>query len=97
MNLIPVPRGMSDGFYAFMGAGCRRSDSGEILMLDPREDALRDAASDLLKACECALLFHRGGNWDEYKHLWPGGVPATSKGLCDYIRAAVAKAKGQEL
>jgi hypothetical protein len=32
--MIPVPRGMSDGFYAFMGAGAPRSESGEILMLD---------------------------------------------------------------
>lgn len=31
--LIPLPRGMSDGFYAFMSAGCTRSESGELLML----------------------------------------------------------------
>lgn len=34
-RLIPVPRGMSHGFYAFMGAGVDRSDSGEIMMLNP--------------------------------------------------------------
>ena len=33
--LVPVPRGMSTGFYAFMGAGCLRSESGEMLMEIP--------------------------------------------------------------
>jgi hypothetical protein len=32
-RLIPVPSGMCPAFYEFMGAGCARSDSGEILML----------------------------------------------------------------
>jgi hypothetical protein len=36
VGLIPVPRGMSAGFYAFMGAGGKRSDSGEVLMLTPQ-------------------------------------------------------------
>lgn len=29
---VPLPRGMSDGFYKFMGAGARRTPSGETLM-----------------------------------------------------------------
>ncbi len=33
IRLIPVPRGMSPGFYAFMSAGCSRSDDGQILMI----------------------------------------------------------------
>lgn len=33
MALVPVPRGMCPAFYAIMGAGGIRSDSGEIMML----------------------------------------------------------------
>lgn len=32
-RLIPLPRGMSDGFYAFMSSGCVRTESGELMML----------------------------------------------------------------
>lgn len=41
-HLVPLPRGMSDGFYAFMGAGCKRGDDGTVLMLNPR-----------VKRCRC--------------------------------------------
>ena len=34
-GLIPLPRGMSDGFYAFM-AGCKQDDDGTRRMLCPR-------------------------------------------------------------
>ena len=34
--LIPLPRGMSPGFYAFMGAGCQRREDGTLLMINPR-------------------------------------------------------------
>lgn len=33
--MIPLPRGMSHGFYAFMAAGAKRNNRGEILMIDP--------------------------------------------------------------
>ncbi len=32
-GLIPLPRGMTAGFYRFMGAGATRSDDGTLLML----------------------------------------------------------------
>ena len=35
--LVPVPRGMSDGFYAFMGGiGSVRDATGQLLMLAER-------------------------------------------------------------
>lgn len=32
-GLVPLPRGMSPGFYRFMAAGCVRRDDGTLLML----------------------------------------------------------------
>jgi len=33
---VPLPGGMSSGFYAFMAAGCDRDDRGMPRMLCPR-------------------------------------------------------------
>jgi hypothetical protein len=30
---VPMPRGMSEGFYLFMGAGCRSEDDGSKRMV----------------------------------------------------------------
>lgn len=35
---VPVPTGMSAGFYAFMGAGCHRDERGGMWMVCPRCD-----------------------------------------------------------
>ena len=32
-GLVPLPRGMSPGFYAFMAPGCIRRDDGTLLRL----------------------------------------------------------------
>ena len=41
-SLIPVPSGMSYGFYRFMGAWCVRSENGTMWMSCPRCDTRRD-------------------------------------------------------
>lgn len=50
---------------------------------------------DLLKACKATLLFHGAGHWDDEKRLeWlnlTGHSEATTKVLCDFVRAALAK------
>ena len=60
-HLIPVPRGMSPGFYAFMGAGCPRREDGTIMMLNPRRDDMTHNV-DLFRKymCgnpECGVMF----------------------------------------
>jgi len=50
--LVPVPRGMSAGFYAFMGAGCLRSESGEMLMEIPDQDAPADTDAEVREEAE---------------------------------------------
>lgn len=67
-------------------------------MDDAKIMALFAEKADLLAACEAALLFHSGGPWDEEKSAeWlrlTGTPDASTRNLCDCIRAAVAKAKG---
>lgn len=58
MKLTPVPRGMSPGFYLFMGAGCRRSPSGEMLMLADTPDATGKADNDFLADIATVELLH---------------------------------------
>lgn len=48
-----------------------------------------NAYEKLVAALNTVLLFHRGGDWSEIAHLWPEGVPATTKGMCDHIRSAL--------
>lgn len=54
----------------------------------------------LVAALELPLLFHAGGPWsDEKTTRWEeitGKDEATTKVMCDHIRAIVAKAKGEE-
>jgi hypothetical protein len=56
-----------------------------------------DASLDLRRACEAALLFHRGGPWTDMDCIrWQSltqSDEATAKVLCDTIRAALAKAE----
>lgn len=33
---VPLPRGMCPAFYDFMGAGCPRTESGELMMVIER-------------------------------------------------------------
>jgi hypothetical protein len=35
-GLVPLPRGMSSGFYSFMAAGCERRPDGTLLMVCPK-------------------------------------------------------------
>lgn len=60
------------------------------------------AAPDLLAVARALLMFHSGGNWDwkakeEWNRLVGDGTPieATTRVLCDFARAAIAKATGQ--
>lgn len=50
---------------------------------------------ELLRACEATLLFHRGGEWTDDDRLnWVSytGMPfATTRVLCDTVRAAVKR------
>lgn len=48
-RLIPLPRGMSPAFYAFMAPGCRRQDDGTLMMVCPRcaEEGLAELARRL--------------------------------------------------
>lgn len=54
-------------------------------------------AATLLNACRAVLLFHRGGEWTaEDRTLWHAITEceeATTKVLCDTVRAAVARAE----
>ena len=56
------------------------------------------AAPELLAALEAVLLFYRGDWWDEgERQEWSrlaGTQEATTKVLCDVVRAALAKARG---
>jgi hypothetical protein len=48
---LPLPRGMSAGFYAFMGAGVPSQPDGSKLMLCPCATADRaDASSEKMEA-----------------------------------------------
>ncbi len=63
----------------------------------PKADA-RDVESVLVDALEAVLLFHAGGPWDgasaqRWRDL-TGGDNASTKGLCDVVRAALAKTRG---
>ena len=66
-----------------------------------RADALLIAAApDLAAAAEATLLFHDDAEWDKRKHLrWfelTGSKELETKVLCDFVRAAIAKATGEE-
>lgn len=54
----------------------------------------------LLQACEAVLLFHGGGPWDDdRRRKWErlmGHDDCTTKALCDFVRVAVFKAKGDQ-
>ena len=56
-------------------------------------------AAGLLAALEATLIFHSGGEWDAEKSArWKElteNRDATTKGLCDMHRAAIAKFKGE--
>ncbi len=57
---------------------------------------LCEAAPELYEACKAVLMFHRGGPWEdndaeEWKRL-TGQEDATTKVLCNTVRAAIAKA-----
>ena len=83
----------------------------EALLITPDELAheLREFASGLfapgpdaaglLAALEATLIFHSGGEWDAEKSArWKElteNRDATTKGLCDMHRAAIAKFKGE--
>ncbi len=60
---------------------------------------LAEAARTLERAAVATLLFHRGGQWTpEDAAQWrmlTGGDDASTKGLCDFARAAIAKARGE--
>lgn len=58
------------------------------------------AAPELLAACEAVLLFHDGAPWDDAKQRrWYDelkvGPDATGRSLCDFVREAIAKARGE--
>ena len=66
-----------------------------------RADAfLIAAAPDLAAAAEATLLWHDADEWDKRKHLrWfelTGSKEVETKVLCDFVRAAIAKATGEE-
>ena len=53
----------------------------------------------MLEALDLVLMFHGAGRWDDSKRLaWKnrtGHDEATTRVLCDHLRAAIAKAKGE--
>jgi hypothetical protein len=55
------------------------------------------AAPDLLAACEAMLLFHDAAPWlPDRQAAWErltGQEHATTRALCDFVRAAIAKAR----
>jgi hypothetical protein len=57
------------------------------------------ASPELLDVAEAAILFHSGGGWDAEKQArWSAltrGRDATTKGLCDFAREILAKARGE--
>lgn len=58
----------------------------EIASLTAENERLR-------KAAQAALLFFRSEPWFKTEEEWErvtGGIPPTSKGLCDFIRSALA-------
>ena len=84
-------------------ADCDRyfsDDECEYLSDDECEANIRliAAAPELLAALEAVLLFYRGDWWDEgERQEWSrlaGTQEATTKVLCDVVRAALAKARG---
>ena len=56
------------------------------------------AAPNLADVAEATALFHSGGEWDDTKRLrWvqlTGSEEATTKALCDFARATLARATG---
>jgi hypothetical protein len=55
--LTPLPRGMSRGFYEFMGAGCRRSHTGTPLMwIDNMPDLTAAQLSRLQNGATCIAV-----------------------------------------
>jgi hypothetical protein len=48
----------------------------------------------LENACRAVLLFHSGGDWSRCVEEWrrrAGETPATTKGLCNLVRAALGE------
>ena len=60
---------------------------------------LMAAAPSMEDALKAVLLFHSGGEWDSLRRAeWAaltGSSEATTKVLCDTVRAALAKAGGE--
>lgn len=60
--------------------------------------ALIVSAPDMARCLEAVLLFHSGEAWTaDSANQWQalaGDAPSTTKGLCDLIRSALAKVKG---
>lgn len=57
------------------------------------------AAPDMYEALQATLLFHSASPWDcEKQNRWrelTGKDEATTRALCDLVRAALAKAEGR--
>jgi len=62
--------------------------------------ALRKENTALLEALEAVLMFHAGGQWDaDKRNRWQvltGHEEATTKVLCDFVRAALTGAPREE-
>ena len=83
--------GEASGYIAIAGVIASEGEDYEA------NAALIAAAPDLLAACRAVLIFHSGGEWTHNAEIdWiriTGKDDATTKVLCDTVRAAIAKAE----
>jgi hypothetical protein len=94
---IQGTRVVADG-HGFSAPYRREPGSGRCEQ-QAADNRLIAAAKDLHAFTEAALLFHGGGDWSDAKQIrWEeltGSIDATTRVLCDFGRAALAKAGGQ--
>lgn len=68
----------------------------EVERLEARVGQLEVENARLREACEAVLIFHAGGEWtSSMQNRWldiTQSPDATTRGLCETIRAVIAKA-----